>query len=151
MCIRDRRNGNEMDSNLQMIKRVKEGETELESELIDKNMGLVHSIAKRFIYSGLDFDDLCQIGALGLIKAVRNFDLSKGVMFSTYAVPVIIGEIRKFLRDDGPVKVSRSIKEQYTKIQRSHEKLSKLLQREPTCLLYTSISGISFVNPLSAY
>ena len=87
-------------------------------------MGLVRAIAVRFLYSGTDYEDLCQIGCLGLVKAIRNFDFSKGVMFSTYAVPVIIGEIRKFLRDDGPVKVSRSIREQYIKIQRAEQALS---------------------------
>lgn len=121
-----------MDKNIQLLERLQCGEKELESKLVEQNMGLVHSIIKKFLYSNVDFEDLCQIGTIGLLKAIRNFDISRGVMFSTYAVPVIIGEIRKFLRDDGIIKVGRGIKEQYYKVQKENEKLTQILSREPT-------------------
>lgn len=85
-------------------------------EKVENNLGLVYSIAKKFSDKGVDYEDLVQIGCIGLIKAVDNFDESRGFSFSTYAVPVIIGEIRQFFRDDGSVKVSRSIKELGRKI-----------------------------------
>jgi RNA polymerase sporulation-specific sigma factor len=132
-----------MDKNIQLLERMHNGEKELENKLIEQNMGLVHSIAKKFLYSSVDFEDLCQIGSIGLLKAIRNFDISKGVMFSTYAVPVIIGEIRKFLRDDGIVKVSRGIREQYIKIQRESEHLTQLLSREPTLKELSSSTGMA--------
>ena len=88
-----------------------DGDLDARDKLICNNMGLVHSIALRFTGRGYDFEDLCQIGALGLIKAVDRFSEDYGVQFSTYAVPLIMGEIRKFLRDDGPIKVSRGLKE----------------------------------------
>ena len=79
--------------------------------LILENFGLVHSSARRFRGRGAEYDDLCQIGAIGLIKAAKRFDKSRGLCFSTYAVPLIMGEIRRFLRDDGIIKVSRKLKE----------------------------------------
>ena len=89
-----------------------------EEEKLLKNMGLVHSIASRFPYSGVEYEDLVQIGSLGLLKAIRNFDESKGFAFSTYAVPVITGEIKRFMRDDGAIKVSRAVKVLANKINR---------------------------------
>ena len=132
-----------MDKNIQLLERMQNGETELENKLVEQNMGLVYSLAKKFLYSSVDFEDLCQIGSIGLLKAIRHFDISKGVMFSTYAVPVIIGEIRKFLRDDGIIKVSRGIREQYIKIQRENERLTQALLREPTLTELSSATGIS--------
>lgn len=139
-----------MDSNLQLLQAHHSGDASTEKELVDQNMGLVRSIAVRFLYSGTDYEDLCQIGCLGLVKAIRNFDFSKGVMFSTYAVPVIIGEIRKFLRDDGPVKVSRSIREQYIKIQRAEQALSKQLERSPTINEIARHTGLQPEEVISA-
>lgn len=100
-----------MNNNEKLLKAVAEGDEVSRERLISENMGLVHSIATRFIGRGHDFEDICQIGTVGLIKAVDRFDQSFNVMFSTYAVPLIIGEIKKFLRDDGPIKVSRGLKE----------------------------------------
>lgn len=100
--------------------------------MIEENIGLVHSIAKRFKGRGEEYDDLYQAGCVGLIKAVDNFDESKGFLFSTYAVPVIMGEIRRLFRDGGAVKVSRSLKEKSIKVQAIREKFIKKELREPT-------------------
>ncbi|MBR3941986.1 MAG: SigB/SigF/SigG family RNA polymerase sigma factor [Clostridia bacterium] len=104
----------------------------MDSKRIEDNMGLVYSVVKRFLGRGTEYDDLVQIGSIGLIKAAENFDESKGFCFSTYAVPMIIGEIKRFLRDDGAVKVSRTLKENAGKIGYATEKLSKKLGRSPT-------------------
>lgn len=100
--------------------------------LITENSGLIWSVARRFLGRGVDADDLYQLGCLGFIKAVEGFDLSFGTQFSTYAVPKIAGEIRRFLRDDGTVKVSRGIKEQAATIKAMRNTLSTALGREPT-------------------
>ncbi len=112
-------------------------------EKVNKNMGLVHSIAKRFSDKGVDYEDLVQIGCIGLIKAVNNFDESRGFSFSTYAVPVIIGEIRQYFRDDGTVKVSRSIKELGRKISRFREEFILKNGFEPTVSVISSEIGIT--------
>lgn len=112
-----------MTDNKSLIQRKNEGDKEARDELILNNMGLVHSVAKRFLGRGYDFEDICQIGTLGLIKAADRFDVNYDVKFSTYAVPLIFGEIRKFLRDDGPLKVSRSLKELSVKIIRAKEEM----------------------------
>lgn len=101
-------------------------------EKIQKNMGLVHSIAARFKGRGVDYEDLFQNGCVGLIKAVDNFDESKGFAFSTYAVPVIMGEIKRIFRDGGAIKVSRSLKEKAIKAQSVRDKFIKSYLREPT-------------------
>jgi RNA polymerase sporulation-specific sigma factor len=101
-------------------------------EFIEKNLPLVHSICKRFAGRGIEYDDLYQAGCIGLIKATDNFEKDKGFAFSTYAVPVIMGEVRRLFRDGGAVKVSRSIKELYLKIMRETEILEQTLNREPT-------------------
>lgn len=100
--------------------------------LIKKNLPLVHSCAKRFKNRGVEYDDLYQAGCVGLVKAVNGFDSTLGFEFSTYAVPAILGEIRRIFRDGGAVKVSRSIKEKSRIVWQEKEKLSDLLQREPT-------------------
>lgn len=110
--------------------------------MIEDNIGLVHSIAKRFKGRGEDYDDLYQAGCVGLIKAVDNFDESKGFLFSTYAVPVIMGEIRRLFRDGGSVKVSRSLKEKSIKVQAIREKFIKKELREPTVSELSELSGI---------
>lgn len=101
-------------------------------EKIEKNIGLVHSIAVRFKGRGVDYEDLFQNGCVGLIKAVDNFDESKGFAFSTYAVPVIMGEIKRIFRDGGAIKVSRSLKEKAIKAQSVRDKFIKSNLREPT-------------------
>ena len=89
-----------MDKNIDLLLRLKQGEN-TEDKLIELNTGLVMTVAKRFTYSGVEFEDLIQIGTLGLLKAIRNFEAERGLQFSTYAVPMIIGEIRRFLRESG--------------------------------------------------
>ena len=106
-------------------------ESERNQKIVD-NIGLVNSIANRFRSRGADYDDLFQAGCVGLIKAVDNFDETKGFAFSTYAVPVIMGEIKRIFRDGGPVKVSRSLKEKAMKVQSVRERFLKKELREPT-------------------
>lgn len=101
-------------------------------EMIESNMGLVHSIAKKFKGRGADYDDLFQSGCIGLIKAVDNYDESRGFAFSTYAVPVIMGEIKRIFRDGGAIKVSRSLKEKAIKVQSARDAFVKKELREPT-------------------
>ncbi len=120
---------------------------EREQKIVD-NIGLVHSIANRFRNRGADYDDLFQSGCIGLIKAVDNFDESKGFAFSTYAVPVIMGEIKRIFRDGGPIKVSRSLKEKSIKVQAQREKFIRKELREPTLSELAEISGVD-VNELS--
>ena len=108
------------------------GDAEAQKRLVEENMGLVWSVVKRFSGRGYELEDLAQVGAIGLIKAVRHFDTQYNVRFSTYAVPMIIGEIKRFLRDDGPIKVSRTLKEAASKGRRAEEQLRRELGREPT-------------------
>lgn len=114
-----------------LIARSQAGERDAREVLIEKNLGLVHHIVKRFANRGYDPEDLFQIGAIGLIKAIDKFDLSLGLKFSTYAVPMITGEIKRFLRDDGMVKVSRTIRENGMKVSFARQKLQGILGREP--------------------
>ncbi len=99
---------------------------------IESNLGLVHSICKRFCSRGIEYEDLYQAGCIGLIKAADAFDESRGLCFSTYAVPVIMGEVRRLFRDGGAVKVSRSVRELSLKVNREKQKLEQLFGREPT-------------------
>jgi RNA polymerase sporulation-specific sigma factor len=114
------------------IKRSQAGDQEARDLLVEKNMRLVWSVVQRFLNRGYDPDDLFQIGSIGLLKSVDKFDLSYDVKFSTYAVPMIIGEIQRFIRDDGTVKVSRSLKELGNKIRRTKDELAKKNGRVPT-------------------
>ncbi|HOJ09654.1 MAG TPA: RNA polymerase sporulation sigma factor SigF [Clostridiales bacterium] len=116
----------------EFIEKAKEGDKYAQSLLIEKNMGLVWNIVKRFQNRGYEAEDLFQIGCIGLMKAIKKFDSSYGVKFSTYAVPMIIGEIKRFLRDDGLIKVSRSLKETSSKVRIIKETMIKELGREPT-------------------
>ncbi|PQQ68412.1 RNA polymerase sporulation sigma factor SigF [Acetivibrio saccincola] len=122
---------------LDLIKKAKKGDKEVQSVLVEKNIGLVWSIVKRFQNRGYEPEDIFQIGCIGLIKAINKFDDSFNVKFSTYAVPMIIGEIKRFIRDDGMIKVSRSLKELANKTRITKEIMTKELGREP------SISEIS--------
>lgn len=115
-----------------LIKKSQDGDQEARDTIVQKNMRLVWSVVQRFLNRGYEPDDLFQIGCIGLLKSVDKFDLSYDVKFSTYAVPMIIGEIQRFIRDDGSVKVSRSLKELGNKIRRAKDELSKNLGRIPT-------------------
>lgn len=117
---------------MELIKMARSGDKLARDQVIQNNMGLVYSIVSRYTGRGYDQEELIQIGAIGLIKAVDKFDLRFEVKFSTYAVPLISGEIKRFLRDDGMVKVSRSIKENGWKIKRAADQLSQELNREPS-------------------
>lgn len=121
-----------MSNTEELIRRVQAGDREACEALVTENSGLIWSVARRFIGRGAESDDLYQLGCLGFLKAVEGFDLSYGTQFSTYAVPKIAGEIRRFLRDDGAVKVSRSIKEQAMSIKVARNHLATVLGREPT-------------------
>lgn len=116
----------------ELIARVQSGDREASEILITENSALVWSIARRFTGRGVELDDLYQLGCLGFLKAVEGFDLQFGTQFSTYAVPKIAGEIRRFLRDDGTVKVSRGLKEQAATIKAARNRLTGALGREPT-------------------
>ena len=114
------------------LKKAQKGDRQSRDQLVTENMGLVHMAAKRFYGRGVDNEELVQIGAIGLIKAIDNFDYRQPYQFSTYAVPMIIGEIRRFLRNDGMVHISRQIKENAGKIAIVREKMKKTVNREPT-------------------
>lgn len=121
-----------MERTTAMIERAHNGDKEAREQLVSENLGLVWSIVKRFENRGHDREELFQIGSVGLIKAIDKFDTGYDVRFSTYAVPVISGEIKRFLRDDGLIKVSRSLKENGYKIHQAAVKLSNTLGREAT-------------------
>ena len=109
-----------------------DGDKKAREELVEKNIGLIWCVVKRFYGRGAEPEDLFQIGSIGLLKAIDKFDLSYEVQFSTYAVPMISGEIRRFLRDDGMIKVSRSLRELSYKSLQAREKMTRILGREPT-------------------
>lgn len=115
-----------------LIQKAQAGDREAVEVLVTENAGLIWSIARRFLGRGAEADDLYQLGCLGFLKAVDGFDLDYGTQFSTYAVPKIAGEIRRFLRDDGAVKVSRGLKEQAATIKSVRSRLTGALGREPT-------------------
>ncbi|WP_129727081.1 RNA polymerase sporulation sigma factor SigF [Ectobacillus funiculus] len=116
----------------ELIQRSQAGDQAARDTIVETNMRLVWSVVQRFLNRGYEPEDLFQIGCIGLLKSVDKFDLSFDVKFSTYAVPMIIGEIQRFLRDDGTVKVSRSLKETGNKIRKMKDELSKRLGRAPT-------------------
>ena len=116
---------------LELIRQAQSGDQDAKEKLIEQNMPLIKSIVKRYLSKYVDYEDLMQLGALGLIKAINNFDLSFDVRFSTYAVPMIGGEIKRFLRDDGSIKVSRTLKNTCYKINRYIEEYRSEHDREP--------------------
>lgn len=116
----------------ELLKRVKQGDMTAREELIRGNLRLVLSVIQRFTNRGESADDLFQVGCIGLIKAIDNFDLTQDVRFSTYAVPMIIGELRRYLRDNNPIRVSRSVRDTAYKALTAKEKLTNELGREPT-------------------
>lgn len=127
----------------ELFLRVREGDKEARELLFHKNTGLVHHVVKRYLGRGCEAEDLFQLGAMGLWKAIEKFDMDYGVCFSTYAVPMIAGEIRRFLRDDGMVKVSRSIKENLWKVKRAGEEMSQKLGRDVTLQELSAETGIA--------
>lgn len=120
-----------MDHTIALIRKSHDGDEEAKAQLVEENVGLVWCIVKRFFNRGAEAEDLFQIGSIGLLKAIDKFDLSYEVKFSTYAVPMISGEIKRFLRDDGMIKVSRSLKELAYKAFLAQEELRRLYGREP--------------------
>lgn len=121
-----------MDHTKELIDMVQHGDRKARDRIVEENMGLVYSSARKYLGRGYELEDLVQIGVIGLLKGIDRFDLSQEVQFSTYAVIMIIGEIKRFLRDDGMIKVSRSIKENGMHIRRAKEALVAELSREPT-------------------
>ncbi len=121
-----------MDQTIALIMQAHNGDKEAREQVVKENVGLIWCIVKRFVGRGVETDDLFQIGSIGLLKAIDKFDLSFDVKFSTYAVPLITGEIKRFLRDDGRIKVSRSLKEMAYKAYKKREELLHRGQREPT-------------------
>jgi len=121
-----------MDHTLELIVRAQQGEEAAKNQLVNENMGLVWSLVRRFAGRGYEMEDLFQIGSIGLLKSIDKFDLSFNVKFSTYAVPMIVGEIKRFLRDDGMIKVSRTLKETAYKARVVKDELIRELNREPT-------------------
>ncbi len=121
-----------MSDNISLLQKLSEGDESVLEELISSNMGLVRSCALRFLGRGTDYEDLVQLGSIGLLRAARSFRPELGCMFSTYAVPLIIGEIKRFLRDDGIVKVSRKVKSTGMHVMKQREAFLRENGREPT-------------------
>ena len=115
-----------------LIPKAQAGDKGAQEVILENNLNLVRSVVHRFTNRGYEWDDLFQIGCMGLMKAIERFDMKFEVQFSTYAVPMIIGEIRRFMRDDNPIKVSRPVKELAYRVHRTQEKLQGVLGREPT-------------------
>lgn len=137
----------------ELIRQAQDGDKNARDTFISENLGLVHAIVRRFEKRGHDREELFQIGCIGLMKAIDNFDLTLNLAFSTYAVPMITGEIRRFLRDDGMVKISRSLKENGYKVSQAKEALSKKLGREASLqeiAEYTQLSPEEIVMAVEA-
>lgn len=146
---------------VELLKRVKQGDKRAREELISGNLRLVLSVIQRFSNRGENPDDLFQVGCIGLIKSIDNFDINQNVRFSTYAVPMIIGEIRRYLRDNNPVRVSRSMRDTAYHAMQAKERLTNRLNREPTVEEIAEEMGIkkeevvlaleAIVDPISLY
>lgn len=132
-----------MEHTLTLIAKAHEGDKEARERLIEENMGLVYTVARRFLGRGCEWEDLVQLGSIGLLKAVNHFDQSFEVKFSTYAVPMISGEIQRYLRDNSMLKVSRILKEEAARIYRAKEELEKRSGTEPTMTELARETGIS--------
>ena len=131
------------DERVELIRRARQGEREAAERLVEENAGLIWSVARRYFGRGVEPDDLYQLGCVGFLKAIEGFDTGYGTQFSTYAVPKISGEIRRFLRDDGTVKVSRGIKEQAAKIRQARLALEQRIGREPKMSELAAETGLS--------
>jgi RNA polymerase sporulation-specific sigma factor len=129
--------------NFDLIKAAQEGDRKAMDQLITQNMGLVKTVARRFIGRNTEYEDLVQIGTIGMLKAAKSFDLKFGTAFSTYAVPLIIGEIRRFLRDDGMIKVSRDLRKKGTVIMKAKEDFTKEHGRDPKLSELASLCAMS--------
>ena len=121
-----------MDETIRLIERAHQGDKTARDKLVTDNMGLVWSIVRRFGGRGYEMEDLFQIGSIGLMKAIDKFETAFDVKFSTYAVPMITGEIKRFLRDDGPIRISRTLKENGWKVKQAAQKLAHSLGRDPS-------------------
>ena len=130
-------------TNERLIAAAQQGDRDAAEKLVEENVGLIGSVTKRFLGRGVESDDLFQLGCVGFLKAVSGFDLGYGTQFSTYAVPKIAGEIRRFLRDDSMIKVSRTLKEQAILVKASRERLTARLGREPTVSELSEATGLS--------
>ncbi len=139
-----------MEETAVLLTQAQAGDRAAREVLVEKNLGLVHHIVKRFVGRGYDAEDLFQIGSIGLMKAIDKFDLSYDVKFSTYAVPMIAGEIKRFLRDDGMVKVSRSLKENGFKVRQAAQQIEKQSGREATLAQISELTGISVEDVVMA-
>lgn len=117
---------------LELIRRAKSGDNDAKEELVKANSPLIKSLLKRYLNKGIEYDDLYQLGSLGFIKAIYNFDESFNTKFSTYVVPMVVGEIKRFMRDDGSIKVSRAIKSQNIKINKFIDEFTQREYRKPT-------------------
>ena len=131
------------EENRELLLRIQDGDHEALDRLVSLNMGLVRKIALHFVSSGTELDDLIQIGAIGMIKAARSFDHTFDTAFSTYAVPMIMGEIRRFLRDNGAIKISRELKSRGSKIRSARDEFIKTNGREPRVSELSAILGLS--------
>ncbi len=146
---------------MELLRAMKEGDPNAREKLINGNLRLVLSVIQRFTNRGENLDDLFQIGCIGLMKAIDHFDISQPVKFSTYAVPMIVGEIRRYLRDYNPVRVSRSLKDTAYKAMQTKERLTERLNREPTIMEISKEMKLpkhqvvmaleSIVDPVSLY
>ena len=126
-----------------LLRLIKDGDDTALENIVVENMPLVKSIVKRYLNRGYEYEDLVQLGTIGLIKAAKNYDFNYDVRFSTYAVPMITGEIKRFLRDDGIIKISRSLKENSRNVTKARDLLAKKLNREPTVNELSIQCGIS--------
>ena len=129
--------------NNRLLERVRAGDREAEAILVEENAGLVRSVARRFLDRGTEYEDLLQIGTIGMIKAIRSFSPERGTAFSTYAVPLIVGEIRRHLRDDGPLKVSRIYKQQGISLMHEKNRIQAEEGRDPTLSELALACGLS--------
>ena len=132
-----------MSDTITLIRRSQQGDRDASERLVTENTGLIWSLARRYCARGVEPDDLFQLGCVGFLKAVEGFDTAYGTQFSTYAVPKIAGEIRRFLRDDGAVKVSRSVKERAAAIKKARERLTGDFGRDPTVSELSEALGLS--------
>ena len=122
----------DQNTTLELITKAKKGDESAKTKLFEENSPLIKSVIKRFLHKGIEYDDLYQIGTIGLLKAINNFDEKFNVKFSTYVVPMVIGEIKRFMRDDGAIKVSRTIKTLNLKIRKYIEEFNRENYRKPT-------------------
>lgn len=133
----------QQEQNIQLLERLAAGDTTAETELMEQNLGLVRHIARRFLDRGTEYEDLVQIGSIGMLKAIRSFSIQRGTAFSTYAVPLIVGEIRRHLRDDGPIKVSRIYKHQGVTLMHEKRRIQTEEGRDPDIRELAERCGVS--------